>query len=513
MMNRHKWLSFLGGCVLLAGVLSFGIQPSSSYAQAPRYFPETGKSVGGRFLEYWDQNGGLAQQGYPISDEFQETSDTDGKVYTVQYFQRAVFEKHPENARPFDVLLSLLGTFYYNQKYGGNAPGQKVSTDNPQHFTETGHTIGGAFRKYWESNGGLAQQGYPISDEFEEVDKDGVMRTVQYFQRAVFEFHQEFAGTQNEVLLSLLGVFYYQKKYGGSPPPSGPTPTATPVPGATQEKGDLLLFYKKDTGAASAGWLGSDGAYHKLREFTLPTGWVHLVAIGDNRLFCYNPGTGAFNILRIDEDGSPTLFQGGLLTNSTEREATSWVSPGGGVLFYYKFNSGMGYTAFVDGDGAIVGERALTGFHPHWTDIVASSNGILLFYDSSSGYAATGKVNADFTFTTLKDFPTYFAKNWLSLIPANDGYFIAYGNPGGAGRSLAVSRIDDAGNISQARPTIPFETGWSIIASTSTGRLLFYSINGKAETGIVDVDAEYATIQAFGPGSFGNGWTNIIGIK
>src|SRR5690348_17514604 len=101
------------------GLLLSETHSPSSYAQAPRYFPETGKSVGGRFLEYWNQNGGLAQQGYPISDEFQETSDTDGKVYTVQYFQRAVFEKHPENARPFDVLLSLLGTFYYNQRYGG----------------------------------------------------------------------------------------------------------------------------------------------------------------------------------------------------------------------------------------------------------------------------------------------------------------------------------------------------------------------------------------------------------
>jgi hypothetical protein len=72
-----------------------------------RTFPETGKTVSGRFLEYWDTHGGLMQQGYPISDEMQEVSDTDGKTYTVQYFERAVFEKHPENAPPNDVLLSL----------------------------------------------------------------------------------------------------------------------------------------------------------------------------------------------------------------------------------------------------------------------------------------------------------------------------------------------------------------------------------------------------------------------
>ena len=31
-------------------------------------FQETGKRVCGRFLEYWRQNGGLAQQGLPLSE-------------------------------------------------------------------------------------------------------------------------------------------------------------------------------------------------------------------------------------------------------------------------------------------------------------------------------------------------------------------------------------------------------------------------------------------------------------
>jgi hypothetical protein len=46
-----------------------------------------------------------------------EKSDLDGKTYKVQYFERAVFEHHPENPAPYDVLLSQLGTFRYKQKY------------------------------------------------------------------------------------------------------------------------------------------------------------------------------------------------------------------------------------------------------------------------------------------------------------------------------------------------------------------------------------------------------------
>ena len=86
--------------------------PNTQRRLAP--FPETGKRVGGVFLDYWTAHGGLAQQGFPISDEFSEASALDpGKTYKVQYFERAVFELHPENQPPYDVLLAQLGTFRY----------------------------------------------------------------------------------------------------------------------------------------------------------------------------------------------------------------------------------------------------------------------------------------------------------------------------------------------------------------------------------------------------------------
>src|SRR5205814_4340654 len=132
-----------------------------------RPFKETGKTVCDRFLDYWNTHGGLAQQGFPISAEIQETSDTDGKVYTEQYFERAVFELHPENRPPNDVLLSLLGVFRYKQKYPNGAPDQRPDNSaGSVGFFQTRKRLGGVFLQYWQAHGGLAQQGYPISDQF-----------------------------------------------------------------------------------------------------------------------------------------------------------------------------------------------------------------------------------------------------------------------------------------------------------------------------------------------------------
>jgi hypothetical protein len=210
--------------ILTLGLGTLGPAPATAQGTS-RTFPETGRAVKGRFLEYWNGNGGLAQQGFPISDEMQERSDTDGKTYTVQYFERAVFELHPQNQKPFDVLLSLLGNFNYKQKYPNGAPNQKASTINARKFAETGKTLGGRFREYWEQNGGLAQQGFPISDEFQErSDLDGKTYTVQYFERAVFEMHPE-NKAPFDVLLSQLGTFRHRAKYTAG----GTTPTTPPA--------------------------------------------------------------------------------------------------------------------------------------------------------------------------------------------------------------------------------------------------------------------------------------------
>ena len=165
------------------------------------YFSETGHTLKGEFKRFWDSHGGLEVFGYPLSEEFIEVSKTDGKLYTVQYFQRNRFELHPENAgTPYVVLLGLLGSeSVKNRNFQPVAP--VLSSGTLVYFDKTGHTLSGRFLEYWNKYGGLDIFGYPVSEPLLE---NGLQ--VQYFERNRFEYHPENAGSKYDVLLGLLGV-------------------------------------------------------------------------------------------------------------------------------------------------------------------------------------------------------------------------------------------------------------------------------------------------------------------
>lgn len=127
----YKRIALAG--TLIVGFAALGIAASRHATAAPHAqgdcwtFPATGKTACGKFLAYWDAHGGLAQQGYPLSGEFREVSPVDGKTYTVQYFERAVFEMHPENKPPYDVLLSQLGSLQFKRRYPSGQPGSTAT--------------------------------------------------------------------------------------------------------------------------------------------------------------------------------------------------------------------------------------------------------------------------------------------------------------------------------------------------------------------------------------------------
>jgi hypothetical protein len=95
-------------------------EPKSAPQSGCRYFEETGFNVCGEIFQAWRRNGleldgrsgktedeNTALFGLPIGEARMETIE--GNEFLVQWFERARFEVHPENAPPHNVLLGLLG--------------------------------------------------------------------------------------------------------------------------------------------------------------------------------------------------------------------------------------------------------------------------------------------------------------------------------------------------------------------------------------------------------------------
>jgi DMSO/TMAO reductase YedYZ molybdopterin-dependent catalytic subunit len=177
-----------------------------------RTFPETGHTLSGAFLAFWEQHGGLDIFGYPMTEPFEEVSLTDNQPHTVQYFERQRFELHPENPAPYNVLLGLLGAELYP---GGDLPPRAEPDGDAdcEYVEATGHNVCEPFRSYWQQRGGLMIFGYPIS----EATTDGDV-TVQHFERARFEQHAGYAPPY-DVVLGLLGSEALQARYGDNLPP------------------------------------------------------------------------------------------------------------------------------------------------------------------------------------------------------------------------------------------------------------------------------------------------------
>jgi peptidoglycan/xylan/chitin deacetylase (PgdA/CDA1 family) len=187
--------------VALAAVGQVGLPRGAQAAPAAVFFPVTGQHVEEPFLGVWRAQGGLPIFGYPLT----ERVERDGML--VQYFERARFELHPEYAgTEYETLLTLLGSAAVAGRT--EAAFQRFPVDTPRpaeanrtFFPETGHYLSYGFKAYWERYGGLRVFGYPLSEELSEGG-----RTVQYFERARFEWHPEHRGTRYEVLLGRLGA-------------------------------------------------------------------------------------------------------------------------------------------------------------------------------------------------------------------------------------------------------------------------------------------------------------------
>ena len=115
--NQMAWIRLTTALLLMLSIFASSYGPVK--AEDSRYFPETGKTVSGKFLEYWQSNGGLATYDFPITEAKPEVDPETGKTFLTQWFERNRFELHPENAgTKYEVLRGLLGVdLARQQKY------------------------------------------------------------------------------------------------------------------------------------------------------------------------------------------------------------------------------------------------------------------------------------------------------------------------------------------------------------------------------------------------------------
>jgi hypothetical protein len=188
------------------------------------YAKETSHSVT-VFARPFTELGGVAALGFPITQAFIEQDPHDRVGRWVQYFEKAVLEYHPDSPEENRFQLSRLGAWRLGQKYPNGVPGaRQLPGKDSYKFDQTGYTVADPFLAYWRRGGELARFGYPLSPPFEEVSEgDGKPYIVQYFERAVMEYHPEM-GPPYDVQLTAVGMQRLKQLYPGGVPMGAGTP-------------------------------------------------------------------------------------------------------------------------------------------------------------------------------------------------------------------------------------------------------------------------------------------------
>ncbi len=109
-----------------------------------------------------------------------------------------MFGRYRETMPRIGALLLVLALVV------GFAPQSQAQVENePTFFPQTGHSLRGVFRNFWQANGAVGVFGYPITEEY--VPAVGAPLT-QYFERARFELVEQ--NGQYSVRLGKLGAEY-----------------------------------------------------------------------------------------------------------------------------------------------------------------------------------------------------------------------------------------------------------------------------------------------------------------
>lgn len=146
-----------------------------------QYFASTGHNLGKPFLDTWREAGGFEVFGAPLSEaryiaDVVETHQT-FETLTLTYDPDLEFDARIQALPLDDKVVNTISTTESRKKVS-QASGSGLF------FAETGHSLDGPFRAFWEEHGGEYLLGMPLSEPF--AGKEGVAKT-QVFARVVMD--------------------------------------------------------------------------------------------------------------------------------------------------------------------------------------------------------------------------------------------------------------------------------------------------------------------------------------
>lgn len=231
-------------------------------------FPQTGYKVADPFIQYFDAHGGLDALGQPSEDQHTEQGSL------VQRFDKVSLRYHPEfKGSKYAIESVPAGSPFADP--GAYLPFAPVppSANSPTNrfFPQTGHSVSYAFLTYFDQHGGVDMFGYPRT---EELTQDG--RIVQWFQRAVFEYHGDSPDPAAQVQERPLGVYLTANRQFPAEAPSPDSPTKHFFANTGHEVANgFLAYFNAHGGVASFGYpisgeipeTDSSGAIHTVQYF------------------------------------------------------------------------------------------------------------------------------------------------------------------------------------------------------------------------------------------------------
>ena len=227
---------------------------------------------------------------------------------TPQGSSAATLEATADRAGRFRLIIDSTpyqdATLHTVTAAGSGQATTRFATTNAEEWcfaAETGQCVRGRFLDYWNSHGGLAINGYPLSPEFNEVLEDGKPYVVQYFERTRLEYHPENAAAQ-EVLLGQFG-----RRIHPADPPAMPDPAQTWFPQTGHNvPSDFFAYWSSNGGLAQFGLPLSEAFQQRLED-----GKTYRVQYFERARFEYHPEAQGPYMIQLGQFGRAMLEQAG----------------------------------------------------------------------------------------------------------------------------------------------------------------------------------------------------------